>query len=101
MLADRIGYEIVDDKKDFFVAKSYHSGHLVTIHMDQLRKPRRHSPAELLQAGVLLDITPYGPVTVTMTCMICGEWWHPSIRRGGYFYRNAWKCFHGCHDHLE
>ena len=93
----RTGYSFVKETEDTYVAESLYDEHQVTVHKDNIRKPKRNSPSELLKAGVLLDISEAG---VKMTCMFCGEDWQPLLRRGGYFYRGGWKCFHGCHDNL-
>ena len=96
-MSTQTGYRFFSETEESFVAESLFDGHQVTVYYDKIRKPRKHSPSELLKAGVLLDPSGAG---IKMTCIFCGEEWYPNIRSGGHYYRNAWKCFHGCHDNL-
>jgi len=56
------------------------------------RSPSEFSQEELEKVGVQI----VDPTKMTLQCKVCGQKWHPDIRKGGNLPSGYWKCPSGC-----
>ena len=54
--------------------------------------PRRCTPQELVQVGVVL----IDENDIRLACMSCGRKWSPLLRKDGRLPKGYWMCPEGC-----